>query len=309
MADGRVRELTFTAGEADQGRSVKEILKNHFGLVVHDISRAKYRKDGIRVNDERTYVTTLLSAGDVLTVRIEDVPAKEVVPGGGTIDILYEDEDLLAVNKPAGVVVHPSHGHYADSLGNAVAAHYQKSGENHDIRTIGRLDKDTSGIMLYGKTRSAVYLLGRQSREGVFRKTYLALTAGHLDNKTGTFDGPIGRVPGEKLKREVRIDGDAAVTHYEVIAEFDGPAGTQTVSLVRVSLETGRTHQIRVHFSHAGHPLLGDGLYGGPAVGRALLHCYETTFRKPFSDEMIALRAPLPADMAEVLPAGLRMGI
>ena len=327
------------AGQADEGRSVKDILKTRFGLVDHDISRAKYRKDGIRVNGARTYVTTLLEAGDVLTVRIDDEPAKEVAAGEGPLDILYEDEDLLAVNKPAGVVVHPSHGHYADSLGNDVAGYFLRHGETHDIRTIGRLDKDTSGIMLYGKTRSAVYLLNEQSRKGLFKKTYLALVSGQLTQKAGTFDGPIGRVPGEKLLREVRPDGDTAVTHYEVIAEFrvssgepviaesgtpvgepviaeSGATGGEPVlSLVRVWLETGRTHQIRVHFSHAGHPLAGDRLYGGPElmpeersgamprpIDRACLHCYEVSFIKPFSDERIRFRAPLPDDMVSVIP-------
>ena len=319
-----VRELTITAGEEESGLTVREILKSRFGLVDHDISRAKYRRDGICVNGQRTYVTTVLQCGDVLRVRIEDEPLRDVAVSDEPLDILYEDDDLLAVNKPAGVVVHPSHGHFADSLGNAVAGHYLRNGEAHDIRTIGRLDKDTSGVMLYGKTRSAVYLLTKQHEAGLFRKTYLALIWGRPDETGGTFDGPIGRVPGMKLKRKVRPDGDAAVTHYEVIGSFeaarDPDGGVKPVSLVRVWLETGRTHQIRVHFSTAGYPLVGDELYGGkpgfPAdcggggegdggVCRAALHCWKVTCLKPFSDEDVALTAPLPDDMAALIPADI----
>lgn len=294
------REISYTARPEDEGRLVRDILKTAFGLVAHDISRAKYRKDGIRLNGERVYVTEPLKNGDVLTVRLEDEAPKNTVPAEGPLDILYEDEDMIVLNKPAGIVVHPSHGHYKDSLGNFLAGYFEKKGECHDIRTIGRLDKDTSGVILYGKTRSAVYLMNRQNEEGLHFKTYLALAEGHFEEKCGRFDGPIGRVPNTKLLREVRDDGDEAHTFYEVLCE------DEAVSLVKVRITTGRTHQIRVHFSHAGHPLLGDPLYGGSQnrMMRAALHCYESTFKTVFTDKTVTLKAPVPDDMAACLPEG-----
>ena len=294
----KYRELTYRAAEADDGRTVRQVLKEDFGLVDHDISRAKYRKDGIRVNGRRTYVTTALRAGDLLEIRIDDAPAKEIVYGDGDVTVLYEDEDLLAVDKPAGVVVHPSHGHYRDSLGSAVAGYFHRRGEERDIRTIGRLDKETSGLMLYAKTRSAVYLMNRQREGGFFKKTYLALVSGQVGNRS--FDGPIGRVPGEKLKREVRPDGDPALTFCETV-RYDP---TSDISLIRCTIKTGRTHQIRVHLSDAGHPLIGDALYGGrmdTEIKRAALHSAEARFLKLFTGEEMMVTSPLPKDMEALI--------
>ena len=297
MGEG-YRELTYEVPRTGAGHTVKQVLKEAFGLVDHDISRAKYRKDGIRVNGSRTYVTTVLKEGDVLTVRIDDAPAKPVAYGDGDVEVLYEDEDLLAVNKRAGCVVHPSHGHYRDSLGSAVAGYFYRRGEERDIRTIGRLDKETSGIMLYAKTRSAVYLMYRQRESGSFTKTYLALVSGRVGS--GRFDGPIGRVPGEKLKREVRSDGDPALTLYETV-RYD-PASD--ISLVRVTILTGRTHQIRVHFSDAGRPLIGDTLYGGRTdteIKRAALHAASVRFDKLFTGGEVIVESPLPQDMEALI--------
>ena len=295
------REILYRVAPGEGGRTVRDIMKHELGLVNHDISRAKYRKDGIRLNGERVYVTAVTADGDVLMIRLEDDTVSSTVPTPGPLAILYEDEDLLAVNKPAGLVVHPSHGHYRDTLGNYAAAYYAHKGERHDIRTIGRLDKDTSGILIYGKTRTAVHHLNRQTALGRHSKTYLALAEGHFQEKCGRFDGPIGRVPGARLLREVRADGDEAHTFYEVLAEAD------SFSLVRVRITTGRTHQIRVHMAAAGHPLLGDPLYGGDqtVMNRAALHCHEAVFDTVFSGRKTALRAALPPDMAACLPPSL----
>ncbi|MBQ0059466.1 MAG: RluA family pseudouridine synthase [Lachnospiraceae bacterium] len=306
----KVRELLYQVPIEDEGKNIRQIVKEQFGLVDHDISRAKYRQDGICLNGQRVFVNTQVACGDQVRIRIEDQPNGRIVPTPGPLTILYEDDDLIAVDKPAGIVVHPSHGHYRDSLGNYIAAYYEAKGEPHDIRTIGRLDMETSGVILYGKTRSAVYLLNQQHEKGLYGKTYLALFSGNISTPSGRFDGPIGRVPEVKLKRMVRPDGDEAHTFYEILE--NGP----TCGLARVKITTGRTHQIRVHFANDGHPLLGDLLYGDAendvdsltaahsalagqeGIRRAALHCHEVHFRKPFTGEEIHLRSALPEDMA-----------
>ncbi len=292
------RELACTVSTTEGGMTIRQVLKGRFGLVDHDISRAKYRKDGIRLNGERTFVSTMVKEGDLLIIRIEDEPEGRTVPSKGPISILYEDEDLIALNKPAGIVVHPSHGHYADSLGNYLVGYYRRQGRRHDSRTIGRLDMETSGVILYGKTRSSVSQMVRENENGLMGKAYLALAEGFFEKENYNFDGPIGRVEGEKLLRMVREDGDAAQTHVKVLKQYEDYA------LLYVTIETGRTHQIRVHLSHAGHPLLGDCLYGrvredenGNTITRAALHCYQCYFQKLYTKEKVILRASLPEDM------------
>ncbi|MDO4478513.1 MAG: RluA family pseudouridine synthase [Lachnospiraceae bacterium] len=287
------RELSCRIDASTAGLTIRQVIKKTFGLVDHDISRAKYRKDGIRLNGTRVFVSTVTSEGDELVIRIEDEPAGRTVPRNGPLQILYEDEDLLALNKPAGIVVHPSHGHYADSLGNYVAGYYERCGRHHDSRTIGRLDMETSGVILYGKTRSSVSLMMKEAEMGRSEKTYLALAEGIFEHETYDFDGPIGRVDGEKLLRMVRPDGDRALTHVRVLKQYADYA------LVRVNIETGRTHQIRVHLSNAGHPLLGDTLYGNTTrMDRAALHCWESRFEQLYTGVPVTIRASLPADMA-----------
>ena len=300
--NGRV--LTFAAGPEDEGRRVRDILKKQWGLVHHDIARAKYSEGGITVDGKSVYASHEMKAGEILRVFIPEKKSGTTVPTQGRIDILYEDDDLIAVSKPAGLVVHPSHGHYTDSLANMIAWHYEQEGEMHEIRTVGRLDKDTSGIIVYAKNRTAVSKLTDQAEEGRRTKIYLALAEGVFDTADGTIDAPIGRVQEradggeasghESTKRCVRPDGDPAVTHFHVERQFPEYA------LLSVTIDTGRTHQIRVHLAHIGHPLLGDELYGHGRTGtmrRAALHAWKTEMDQPFTGERIVLEAPLPEDM------------
>lgn len=292
----KYRELACCIKEDMNGLTVRQVLKGFFGLTDHDISRAKYRRDGIRVNGVRVFVSEKVQTGDKIIIRIEDEAAGRTVPSDGPLQILYEDEDLLALNKPAGIVVHPSHGHYADSLGNYVAGYYRRQGWPHDSRTIGRLDMETSGIILYGKTRSSVSLMVKEGEAGLLRKGYLALAEGYFEKESCDYCGPIGRVDGAKLLRMVRDDGDEAVTHVRVLRQYEQYA------LLYVAIETGRTHQIRVHLSNDGHPLIGDQLYGGKNImTRAALHCFECSFNRLFSEERISLRAALPEDMRTLI--------
>lgn len=324
------RILTYIAKDKDEGIMARDVIRREFRLVAHDVAKAKFRtKDGITVNGNAVMINHRLKAGDTLRVKLEDEVSTTTVPTEGPLDIAYEDEDVLVLNKPAGIVVHPSHGHYADSLANYVAWHYQETGQVHEIRTIGRLDKDTSGLIFYGKSRTACAHLVEQAEKGERTKTYLALAEGQFigekgqisdagytvsgasekqifeDEKTGgravfdpgtssgTINAPITRDYIDKVRRAVRLDGDRAVTHYRVLHQYDHYA------LLAVQIETGRTHQIRVHMSYIGHPLLGDSLYGsGPISGmqRAALHAYKATFLQPFKKTKIELMAPIPED-------------
>ena len=326
------RILTYTAGPEDEGRPVRDIILYKWKLVAHDVARAKYETpDGITVGGEVVWVNRRLHEGDILRVVITDHAPDSIIPAEGRLDIVYEDEDLICINKPAGIVVHPSHGHYSDSLANYLAYYFEQKGEPHEIRTIGRLDKDTSGLLLFGKSRSAVGLMdeirtiGRldkdtsglllfgksrsavglmdaQAAEGTRTKVYLALCEGEFAESEGYVDTPIMRAFDGNIKRVAKDGGDTAFTSYKVEAQYEGFA------LVRLSLMTGRTHQIRVHMSHIGHPLLGDPLYGNGTfthpcspdikIGRTALHASALAFNQPFAGNRIELSADLPSDMA-----------
>ncbi len=289
------RILTYQVKPEDDNMIVRDIIQREYRLVSHDMASAKYETDhGICVNGEQVMVNRVVHPGDLVRVKLEDRPKGNIVPAEGPLDILYEDEDLICLNKPAGIVVHPSHGHYADSLGNFLAYYYEQSGRPHEVRTIGRLDKDTSGIIFYGKSRTVCAHMLEQTLEGRRVKTYLALAEGIFEHQCGTVDAPISREFEDKIRRTVRPDGDRAVTHYRVLHQY------AEYALVQVRIDTGRTHQIRVHLSHIGHPLLGDIIYGSGPVGnlqRTALHAYHTTFCLPFSGEERELTAPVPEDM------------
>ena len=297
------RILTHTAGPADEGRPLREIILYKWKLVAHDVARAKYETpDGITVNGETAWVNRVLHEGDILRVVITDHAPDRIIPVSGELDIVYEDEDLICINKQAGIVLHPSHGHYADSLANHLAFYFEQKGEPHEIRTLGRLDKDTSGLLLFGKSRSAVGLLDAQAASGIRVKEYLALCEGEFTVSEGYVDTPIIREFDGNIKRTAQSGGDPAFTSYKVEARCEG------FSLVRLRLKTGRTHQIRVHMSHIGHPLLGDPLYGNGTfihplspdikIGRTALHASYLAFDQPFDGKRIELYAELPEDMA-----------
>ena len=297
------RILTYTAGPEDEGRPVRDIILYKWKLVAHDVARAKYETpDGITVDGEVVWVNRRLHEGNILRVVITDHAPDSIIPSEGRLDIVYEDEDLICINKPSGIVVHPSHGHYADSLANYLAHYFDEKGEPHEIRTIGRLDKDTSGLLLFGKSRSAVGLMDAQAAQGTRTKVYLALCEGEFAESEGYVDTPIMRAFDGNIKRVAKDGGDTAFTSYKVEAQYEGFA------LVRLSLMTGRTHQIRVHMSHIGHPLLGDSLYGnGPfthpcspdiKISRTALHASALAFNQPFAGNRIELSADLPSDMA-----------
>lgn len=215
------------------------------------------------------------------------------------IELLYEDDHLLIANKPAGMMVHPVREEQDGTLVHALAAHFAQRGEQVSIHPVHRLDKDTSGAILIAKSSYGHQLADRLLREGGIHREYVAVVSGLLEKQRGTIDAPIGRDPKHPTKRRVALGGDAAVTHYEVIKQ------SSYMSMVRVWLETGRTHQIRVHFEHIGHPLAGDAMYGGARglLRRQALHASSLTFHHPLLNEKLQCEAPLPADLKRLISA------
>lgn len=249
--------------EADaDGMRLEQYLRQRMNFTRAEIRAMKFRENGLLLNGERVRVSRILGTGDVLEVQLEDEAAcsEQLEATAEPIKILYEDEDLLAVWKEAGLVVHPAHGHYKDTLSNRVHAYFQGKGEQVRIRSIGRLDKDTSGIVVFAKNQISAARLWKQKEEGVFRKEYLAVCEGEFSAMEGEVCAPIAPMPGEKMKMCVSPEGAFALTHYRVLRKENGR------SLLAVQIETGRTHQIRVHMASVGHVVVGDVLYGTARV-------------------------------------------
>ena len=296
------RKLIYSVTEKDSGSIVREILKQRLQLSSREISHAKMYPDGIMIAGRQVTVRQEIREGDILEITLHEnmERASEIIPQEGPLDVLYEDEDLICLNKPADMVVHPSHGHFTDSLCNRLAWHYLQNKEEHVMRAVGRLDRETSGIIIFGKNRLATAVLSKQGQEGNRLKEYLALCAGTMEQADGVIDLPIGDTPGVKMIRQVCADGNRAVTHFHVEKQLAGYA------LVRLRLETGRTHQIRVHMAAVGHPLLGDHLYGASlqdwyGMTRTALHSAHAELVHPVTGIKLEFAANLPGDMEALL--------
>lgn len=303
-----VREIERKIEPKVDGCSAREIMSERLFFSSREISRCKQFEDGVMVKRadgdryEPIWLKDILRSGDTLKIRIyEDMDnSGDVIPSDEDINIVYEDEDLVLVNKPGDKVVHPSYAHHLDSLSNALAGYYLRTGQSHIVRTIGRLDRETSGLLIFAKNRHAAALLSDQKDNMSRRKEYLALVDGILDKKEGTIDAPIGQEEGVRMIRKVMPEGKEAITHYKVEAEFEG------YSLARLHLDTGRTHQIRVHMSYIGHPLLGDNLYGkeikdSHGMTRAALHAAHLEFVQPITGEELKFDADFPEDMKRLV--------
>lgn len=299
------RYLTVTITPELAGLEVNTLLRRQLGLSGAVLRRVKWLDDGITLDGVRVNVRVRAEAGQTLSVRLTD-PLRwasagfpGVVPVEGPLDIVYEDQDLIVVNKAPGVLVHPGHGHFDDTLGNFLMYHYKMSGDESGFHPVHRLDKGTSGLMVAAKHAHAQERLKNQLHTGDFRRVYLAVCDGVPPEPAGVIDAPIGPAEGSLTAREVRPGGKPARTYYQVAEAWDSRA------LVELELATGRTHQIRVHMAHLGCPLTGDFLYGtenNDLIRRPALHSARLALTHPVTGERLNFSIPLPADMAALIP-------
>jgi len=294
--------LSYEIMEADSGQRVEEFLRKR-GYSKHLLIRLKNDPDGITIGGVRVYVTHVLSSGEILEIRLKEPESSHnIVPVAMDLDILYEDEDLLVINKPAQLPVHPSQGHFDRTLANGIAWYFKEKGEPFVYRAVNRLDRDTTGLLILARHSLSGAILSEMVKNRQIHREYLAIVAGQTET-SGTITAPIARVEGSTIERCVDFThGEWACTHYRRLhyrPDLD-------VSLVSLTLETVRTHQIRVHMKHIGHPLLGDFLYHPDyrLIGRQSLHSYRLEFSHPIIKRDLVFTAPLPDDMQFVY--GLR---
>jgi 23S rRNA pseudouridine1911/1915/1917 synthase len=285
-----MRELSFTVPIEYNGITVKSFLRNYCKVSSRLMIKLKREPMGITNNGVHTIVTDMLAAGDVIKLCIPQ-DEKMIEPVNLPLNVLYEDRDVLIIDKPADMPMYPAPRHDCDSLANAVSAYYQNNNEKISFRPVYRLDKDTTGIVVIAKNSySAARLSGKIDKE------YIAICEGKL-NGSGIFCDPIGLKQGHCIQREVTKSGEKAITNWKVISN------SENHSLVYIKLETGRTHQIRVHFSHYNHPLAGDDMYGGSLsyISRQALHCAKISFIHPVTGKKLKFESGFPKDMQSLI--------
>ena len=279
------------------------------GISAKSIIRLKSDVENVLLNDEPGFINRILKKDDRLTLCVKELESsKKIPPVDLPLSIIYEDEDILIVNKPANMPIHPSMNNYENTLGNAVAYYYMKKGEPFLYRCINRLDRDTTGLTILAKHYLSCGILYDEMESREIKRTYYAIVENrtvfdapyaHRLLQTGTIDLPLGRKPDSAIERMVDIkSGDKAITHYRVLATNDG------LSLLELQLDTGRTHQIRVHMQAIGHPLIGDFLYNpkDTHMKRQALHAGKLSFRHPITKETLSFTAPVPQDMQVFFP-------
>ena len=287
------KTISIKITEKESGLPVKTVLSKKEGLSRREISRLKF-SDGILLNSRTCRVTEPVKEDDLLEVVFPEIDSIRLGYLPEKPEILYEDEDVVLVNKPAGMPCHPSHKHQGDDMGTLLQTYYD--GQKFTIRAVGRLDKDVSGVMCYAKNQPSAARLSKQRSEQVLHKTYYAVAKGIFAKKQGTLEYRLEKVEGYK-DRKISDEGQLCITDYKVIQEYGSN------SLLEVSIRTGRTHQIRAGMASIGHPLMGDSLYGGKsnAIARPALHCIRVTMKQPFNGKEIAVEAPMPQDMQNLL--------
>ena len=293
-------EYPITA--ADDGKLLRDYLRSALGLSRAELTALKQKENGILLNGQSVTVRARLTAGDLLTLdRADRTDGVSVRPVELPLEVLYEDDDLIALNKPPSMPTHPSRGHQDDTLANALADYFAKQKTPFVFRAVNRLDRDTSGVVLVAKNKGASFVMAKELCEGRIRKEYLAWVEGEVA-EGGVIVAAIRRRTEGRMERTVcaENEGQFAKTAYRPL--FSDTEST----LLHVTPETGRTHQIRVHLASIGHPLLGDTLYGNPdgsiKIPRQALHARSLTFRRPSDGATITVTAPLPDDLRHLLP-------
>lgn len=287
------RVLEYEIPSEYDGANITTVLKQHFKISTNLIKDLKKYKEGIQVNGEHKRVVDLAAKGDILKITIRDTASENIVPTDIPLDIVYEDEDVLVINKPSNMPTHPSMGNYENSLANGVMYYYKSKGEERVFRAVNRLDKDTSGLMAVAKNSYIHARLGEEIQKKELKRKYMCIVCGDVE-RDGTVDAPIRRADGSVINRIVAPDGQRAVTHYRVVKRY----GEYT--LLEMELETGRTHQIRVHMAYIGHPLVGDWLYGTEdhnIAKRQMLHSCYLCFTHPITGQIMEFKDEMAEDM------------
>ncbi|WP_440617091.1 RluA family pseudouridine synthase [Bacillus subtilis] len=282
---------------AEDGMTVKEYA-GELGISKRLLTDIKFGGGDLQINGEHVTVKYVLKDGDLLIVKFPEEQVSETLLAEPVpLDILYEDEHVLVINKQPYVSSIPSREHPSGSIANGIIDHYQTIGVRATVHLVTRLDRDTSGVMLVAKHRFAHSILSSAQKNGLVKRRYAAVVHGRMAQMEGTVDAPIGRHPDSIIERTVTPDGQKAVTHFYVTCANDD------MTSVALQLETGRTHQIRVHMSYLGHPLCGDTLYGGTRqeIGRQALHSEHLSFIHPLTQENMTFHAPLPQDMRKLI--------
>lgn len=305
------RILTYPITESDSDQRIYDFLCHH-GYSRHIRTWLKQHPGSVRLNGEEALFYFPLKNGDLLEISLEEEhPSESIVPVDLPIHIIYEDEDLMVIDKPADMPVHPSIGNYENTLANAAAWYFHRQDIPFVFRCINRLDRDTTGLLILAKHMLSGAILSDQMKKRAIHRTYLAITEGKTDH-AGTIDSPLGRTDQSLILRQVdHENGDSACTHYlqkcwhpKTFYPETLPVPQDGLSLVQLQLETGRTHQIRVHMTSIGHPLIGDTLYNPETalMNRQALHSYRLAFTHPVTGVSLEFTSPLPEDMVEFFP-------
>lgn len=290
-------KLEYIINDLTKYENVKQVLKEEFLMSDRLMVKIKKAKQ-IYLNNEPTFINQKLHIRDKISADLNFIETCDnIVPTKMSLNILYEDDGLIIVNKPPLIPVHPSMDHFEDSLSNGVKYYFDSIGLKRKIRPVNRLDKNTSGIVIFAKNEYIQECLIKQMKAGSFKKEYIAVVDGIIDKSIQVIDAPISRQEDSIIKRCVSQNGNRAITEVTLLKNFDN------YSSVKCNLKTGRTHQIRVHLSYIGHPILGDDLYGKKSefVNRQALHAYMVNFIHPITKNKMEIMAELPEDIKKLI--------
>lgn len=293
--------LRYVKSDSDNYLTIRQVINSEFNISYNLLVKLKKNKK-IFLNGINTYIDKNIKDGDEISIIIDfEEDNSNIVPTKMDLSILYEDEALLIIDKPAGIPVHPSILHYDNSLSNGIKYYFDNINLNKKIRPVNRLDRNTSGIVIFAKNEYVHDALSKQMQNDIFLKEYITICNGLFEEKTGIIDAPIARKENSIIERCVNPTGAPAITHYKVLKEFE--IDGKIFSELLISLETGRTHQIRVHMAYLGHPIIGDSLYGSESIliNRQALHAYRVEFIHPISRQKIIITSNIPKDMSDII--------
>ena len=287
---------TYIIDKENDGIKLGVYLKSRLMMSRNGLIKVK-KSGSLKVNGCKAHTDIIIKAGDKVEFELPDRNSENILPEFMPLDIIFEDDYLIVINKEAGIPTHPSRNHYMGTLANGLMCHWMEEDRDITIRPVNRLDKNTSGLVIFAKSSHIQHLMSIEDYRSKITKEYLAVVQGVVEADSGTVDAPIAREKLNSIRRVVREDGAEAVTHYSVIERYED------CSLLEIVPETGRTHQIRVHMAHLGYPLLGDELYGGSQerIKRHALHAHRISMLHPIENRMLEFSAQIPSDMKELI--------